>query len=69
MYAELEDEAKSKNADDGVVAENKEPANETSCVNQSDCKETDDEIIFVENDVEVIEIDDDDDDEVILPQI
>lgn len=37
----------------------------TSRADPSDPKEVDDEIIFVENKVEVIEIDDDDDDEVI----
>ncbi|XP_037045412.1 uncharacterized protein LOC119080911 [Bradysia coprophila] len=44
-----------------------EPENDTSLANPSDSNEIDDEIIFVENTVEVIEIDDEDDNEVPQP--
>lgn len=54
------------NADDDVIVENTENENGDSHTNLADFKETDDEIIFVENNVEVIEIDDDDDEEVIV---
>lgn len=52
---------------DLLVVENMvKSENDTSCTDPLDCKEADDEIIFVENNVEVIEIDDDSDSEVLL---
>lgn len=52
------DQANSENVDDDVIV--LDPRNDDTGTDISDSKESDDEIIFVENKVEVIEIDDDD---------
>lgn len=57
-------EVENVNHDHLVLESVIKPENDTS--DQLDCKEADDEIIFVENSVEVIEIDDDSDTEVIF---